>query len=230
MNRLHCGLVELKLAPSSETELMTFSGYGAVFNNIDSYGDMIMPGAFADYLSRSKESGEWPAMLLQHGGFLGGAEDESPIGIWTELAEDGTGLKVAGKLAETQRGRDAYTLLKMDPRPAITGLSIGYIPKEWEPRSKPDDPRRKLKKIDLMEISLVTFPANPKARVASVKSVRDLERILRDGGLSEREAKTILAKGASALPGLRDGDQGNEQDFSELYALLERNISKMEVR
>jgi hypothetical protein len=224
MNRLHCGLVELKLAPSSETELMTFSGYGAVFNNIDSYGDMIMPGAFADYLSRSKESGEWPAMLLQHGGFLGGAEDESPIGIWTELAEDGTGLKVAGKLAETQRGRDAYTLLKMDPRPAITGLSIGYIPKEWEPRSKPDDPRRKLKKIDLMEISLVTFPANPKARVASVKSIRTAEQALRDAGYSAREAKVILADGFNALPS-RDGGDG--EDFTELQALARRIIREV---
>lgn len=224
MNRLHCGLVELKLAPSSETELMTFSGYGAVFNNVDSYGDMIVPGAFADYLSRSKESGEWPAMLLQHGGFLGGAEDESPIGIWTELAEDGTGLKVSGKLAETQRGRDAYTLLKMDPRPAITGLSIGYIPKEWEPRSKPDDPRRKLKKIDLMEISLVTFPANPKARVASVKSIRAAEQALRDAGYSAREAKVILADGFNAL-GSRDG--GNGEEFTELWALARRIIKEV---
>ena len=70
---------ELKLAPSDTGE-MSFSGYGAVFGNIDSYGDVIQPGAFADTLAASKQSNQWPAMLLQHGGFLGAADDMTPIG------------------------------------------------------------------------------------------------------------------------------------------------------
>jgi HK97 family phage prohead protease len=218
--KLNCTLAELKFAPT-DADSMTFSGYGAVFNNIDSYGDTIMPGAFADHLSRIKSGEEWPAMLLQHGGWLGTAEDEMPVGVWTELAEDGVGLRVSGKLAGTQRGKDTYSLLKMEPRPAITGLSIGYIAKEWEPRSKPEDPRRKLKKIELVEISLVTFPANPKARVNSVKSIRSAESALRDVcGFSEKEAKIILSKGYSALP-FRDGEDGA---VSELAAIVRRNI------
>lgn len=202
---------ELKFDAGSgdDVKTMSFTGYGAVFGNVDSYGDVIQPGAFADTLSTAKKSGQWPAMLLQHGGFGLGAEDMTPIGVWTELSEDGHGLKVSGQLADTQRGRDAYALMKMSPRAAITGLSIGYIPKEFEQGTKPGEPRRKLKRVDLIEVSLVTFPANPKARVSSVKSAADiriLEQALRDAGLSRSEAKAVLAEGFKALEPLRDAE------------------------
>ncbi len=200
IERASFGLREVKLAPP-ETEGMTFEGYGAVFGNVDSYGDVIQPGAFADTLAAAQKSGTWPAMLLQHGGWGMGAEDMTPIGIWTGLSEDGIGLKVQGKFADTVRGREAYALLKMDPRPAIDGLSIGYIAKEWTQRSKPEEPRRTLKKVDLMEVSLVTFPANGKARVSSVKSLEeittlaDAEAFLREvGGLSKSQAVGFIAR------------------------------------
>lgn len=227
MNVLHrqFGLRQVKLAGSDAGE-MTFSGYGAVFGNVDAYGDVIEPGAFADTLADAQSGGDWPAMLLQHGGWGIGAEDLSPVGIWTELAEDGHGLKVSGKLADTPRGRDSYALLKMTPRPAIDGLSIGYIPKEWEPRSKPEDPRRRLKKVDLIEVSLVTFPANPKARVGDVKSITDckdaadIEAYLRDaGGFTRAESKRLVAQIKQLC--LRDaGDDG----LVELAASITRNI------
>lgn len=200
IERASFGLREVKLAPP-ETEGMTFEGYGAVFGNVDSYGDVIQPGAFAETLAAAQKSGTWPAMLLQHGGWGMGAEDMTPIGIWTGLSEDGIGLKVQGKFADTVRGREAYALLKMDPRPAIDGLSIGYIAKEWTQRSKPEEPRRTLKKVDLMEVSLVTFPANGKARVSSVKSLEeittlaDAEAFLREvGGLSKSQAVGFIAR------------------------------------
>jgi HK97 family phage prohead protease len=84
---------------------MTFEGYGAVFGNKDSYGDIIEPGAFAKTLSDSQASGQWPLMLLQHGGMGLTADDMTPIGIWTGLSEDGKGLRVEGKLADTARAR-----------------------------------------------------------------------------------------------------------------------------
>lgn len=224
MEHLQCGLIELKFAaPDAGPDAMSFDGYGAVFGNVDSYGDVIEPGAFSAYLS-DVQSGKqnWPAMLLQHGGYGMTAEDMMPVGIFTSLAEDGKGLKFTGKLADIARARDAYTLMKMQPRPAIDGMSIGYIAKEWEPRSKPDDPRRRIKRIDVVEISLVTFPANGKARVDSVKSdqsIRDAEKALRDAGFSRTEAKAILAKGFSAMP------QRDVEDFTALADLIRRNTS-----
>ncbi|MBI1243770.1 MAG: HK97 family phage prohead protease [Alphaproteobacteria bacterium] len=218
-------LREVKLA--GKDDAMTFEGYGAVFNNIDSYGDTIQPGAFADTLAVARRSGRWPAMLMQHGGYGMGADDMTPVGIWTDMAEDGKGLYVNGTLADTPRGREAYALLKMSPRPAIDGLSIGYIAKEWTARSKPDEPRRTLKKIDLVEISLVTFPANGKARVQAVKagemSERELEKLLvRDAGFSRSEALALMREGAAGLKAMRDaGDSGNHELAGEIRRLIE---------
>ena len=220
MQRFNCGL-ELKLA-GSDAEAMEFSGYGAVFGNVDSYGDVSAPGAFAETLAAAKNGGHWPVMLSQHGGFS--SEDMTPIGVWTDLSEDGVGLRVTGKFANTPRGREMYELSKMTPRPAIDGMSIGYIAKEWTPRSKPEEPRRTLKKIDLYEISLVTFPANGKARVKDVKSIdelstlSDVEDFLRDAGsLSRSQAKTIMARMKSLS--LRDAD--TETDPGQLQRLLQ---------
>jgi HK97 family phage prohead protease len=225
LSRTVASLRDIKLA-GNDTD-MTFSGYGAVFNNIDSYGDLIVPGAFADTLAAARKSGEWPVMLMQHGGMGLMAEDMMPIGIWTDMSEDGIGLKLTGKLADTVRGREAYTLMKMQPRPAITGLSIGYIAKEYSPRSKPEEPRRTLKKVDLFEVSLVTFPANPKARVSDVKSshgltVRDAEEALRDAGFSRTESKAILAKGYSALGQREAGETGYADELRNLIATISR--------
>jgi hypothetical protein len=164
-------------------------------------------------------------MLMQHGGWGIGADDMTPIGIWTGLSEDGKGLMVEGKLADTPRGREAYALLKMSPRPAIDGLSIGYIAKEFSQRSKPEEPRRTLKKVDLMEISLVTFPANGKARVASVKSgadfsERDFEQLMQDAGLSRKEARIVMNQGFRHLKAMQDA---GSDELDELAAAIKRN-------
>lgn len=217
--------LEIKLAADGNGE-MTFSGYGAVFDNVDSYGDVIQKGAFVDTLARAKSTNDWPVMLLQHGGWGMDSESMTPIGIWTLMEEDNIGLKVEGKFADTPRGREAWALAKMTPRPAINGLSIGYIPKEWSMRSRPEEPRRTLKKVDLLEVSLVTFPANPKARVQSVKSgltVREAERALRDVGFSQTEAKAILAEGFKAAQ--RDADDGTQVDLLYLNQLTQANTA-----
>jgi uncharacterized protein len=89
------------------------------------------------------------------------------------MSEDEHGLKLKGKLANTKKGRDALALLKMMPRPALDGLSIGYRCTDYELHKSgagPGGARRTLKAIDLVECSLVTFPANTHARVTGVKS------------------------------------------------------------
>jgi hypothetical protein len=222
--RFDCNLIEIKLAAGDGTTTaeMVFSGYGAVFGNVDSYGDVIQKGAFRDTLREAKKSDNWPAMLMQHGGWGMGADDMTPVGIWTSMEEDDIGLKVEGKLADTARGREAYGLLKMTPRPAITGMSIGYMAKEFILGTKPEEPRRTLKKVDLMEVSLVTFPANGKARVQSVKTdmnIRIAEQALRDVGYSQKEAKAILAQGYKAIP------QRDAEDYGELAEMIRRNTA-----
>lgn len=219
MQNLTCNLLELKFA-SDDAATMSFSGYGAVFGNIDAGGDLIEPGAFAKFLSDVKAGDQpWPAMLSQHGGWQMSAEDMTPIGAWTDFSEDGHGLKVEGQLADTPRGREMYTLMKMSPRPAIDGMSIGYIAKESEPRSKPEDPRRRLKRIDLIEVSLVTRPMNGKARVSAVKgefTERDFERLLtRDAGLSRSEAQVVINQGFKSLIAMRDAGSSELADLFE---------------
>lgn len=108
MQRLTCSLRELKCA-SGETD-----------------ADLILPGAFQKSLAQARAGHTpWPVMLLQHGGGRLGSGDLTPIGVWTDLREDEVGLRVSGALADTTRGREVYTLMKMAPRPAIDGLSIG---------------------------------------------------------------------------------------------------------
>ncbi len=221
MDRLDFGF-EVKFAESGAAG--SFSGYGAVFDQVDAYGDVIAKGAFADTLAKAKSSGRWPAMLSQHGSPFGGPED-MPIGIWTAMQEDEKGLYVEGQLADTPRGQEAYKLLKMQPRPALNGLSIGYVPKEFSLGTQPGEPRRTLKKVDLWEVSLVTFPAIPDARIGAVKSgltERIAERALRDAGFSRSEAKAIVAHGFKAMP-QREAGEGAEQ-LADALRRLTRTI------
>lgn len=226
VERMSCGLIDLKFAGSEAEAARKFSGHGAVFKNVDAYGDVIEPGAFSAWLSDVKAGKQdWPAMLSQHGGWGLTAEDLTPVGIYTDLAEDGVGLALEGELADTTRAADLHKLMKMKPRPAINGLSIGYIAKEWEERTKPNDPRRRLKRIDVVEVSLVTFPANRKARVSNVKSggftERDFERLLmQDAGLSRSEARVVINSGFKSLLAMQDAGESGSTELDEIAAAL----------
>lgn len=168
----------------------TFEGYGAVFGNVDRDSDIVAPGAFTDSLKT-----RLPALLWQHNA-------KEPIGRFDVVREDKKGLYVKGRLSTEGRGREAYDLLKMG---ALDGLSIGFVTKEAQ-RSRASGTRT-ITKADLMEVSLVTFPANEMARISNVKQRTDLmhpehiedsrtfERFLRDNGFSRSRAKAITAKG-----------------------------------
>jgi uncharacterized protein len=153
----------------------TIGGYGSTFGNVDSYGDTVAKGAFKKTIADAKNGNTpWPAMLS-------GSGDPNPIGIWTGMDEDEHGLKLKGKLAiNNKRGADIYALLKMKPRPALNGLSIGYRAKEFELHrsgSGPNGAKRTLKAVDLVECSIVTFPADSFARVANVKQWIETEPV-----------------------------------------------------
>ena len=167
----------------------TVEGYGSVFGVRDNYDDVIAKGAFIQSLKDHKAAGTMPAMLWQH-------DADKPIGVWTEMVEDEKGLRIKGQLAmETVKGKEAHALLKMG---AINGLSIGFMSKQWAYDRETEV--RTLTEIDLWEVSLVTFPANEKARVTNVKSAselatpKDAERILRDAGFSKADATALVSR------------------------------------
>lgn len=206
--------IEVK-ADGDEGEI---TGYGAFFGNIDSYGDRIVKGAFADTLKE-----RMPKMLWQH-------DMWEPIGKWTEAVEDEKGLLLKGKLTMgSARGRDAYALIKDG---ALDGLSIGF-------RTKSDemvDNVRELREIDLYEVSIVTIGANSKALIETVKSgeltERDFERLLRDSGFDRTAAKVITAKGFKGYQDhLRDagvlGPEADQRDADELKQAIIQMLEKV---
>lgn len=141
------------------------NGYGAVFGNRDSYGDVILEGAFKRSLADHKRNKSRPKMFWQH-------DPSQPIGSWTEFVEDGKGLLVTGQLnMDVQRGREAHALLKAGD---IDGLSIGYrVVKATEDET---EKVMLLKELTLVEVSVVSQPANPLATVSAVKAA-ELEDI-----------------------------------------------------
>ena len=154
----------------------TFEGYASVFNNKDLGNDVIKQGAFSESIKGKKP--KQIKLLYQH-------KTDEPIGVIDSLVEDTRGLKIKGRLAMgTQKGKEVFELMKMG---ALDSMSIGY-------RLSPDDykysdklKKRTITNLDLMEISMVTFPMNPKAKITKVKlaemNVREIEHYLRDVGL-----------------------------------------------
>lgn len=133
----------------------TFTGYGSVFDIVDSYRDRILRGAFAQSLQARR-----PKLLWQH-------KFDHPIGKWTTVREDVRGLYVAGELADTTLGREVHTLLKMG---ALDGLSIGFNIIDSTPNTYGG---RDISALQLHEISIVTFPANEAALVEAIKARHD---------------------------------------------------------
>jgi HK97 family phage prohead protease len=204
------------------TETGTFMGYGSVYGVLDDGDDIVAPGAFGASLAESASKGVMPALLWQH-------RSSEPCGAYTMMKEDPIGLYVEGKLAlKTQRGAEAYELMQMK---AISGLSVGFMTREDSFDNVTGI--RTIKKADLWECSLVTFPMNDMARVSGVKSIDEIEdlngmeRHLREvGGVSRSEAKALVSRMLSIarreaapdpsveLKALMAAIQGREQVFS----------------
>lgn len=159
------------------------SGYASLFGVTDQGGDRVAPGAFAASLARLQAKGGKVRMLWQH-------DPAQPIGIWDEVREDRQGLWVKGRLLQSvAKGREAAALLEAG---AIDGLSIGYRTLRAERDAKG---LRLLHELDLWEVSLVTFPMLPDARIAEAKDDAEgaeLIAILRDLTLAFSDARRSL--------------------------------------
>jgi HK97 family phage prohead protease len=177
----------------------SFSGYASLFGAVDLGRDVIEPGAFAASLKRRGASDV--RMLYQH-------DPDQPIGRWLSIREDSHGLHVEGKLSlGVARAREVHELMKSG---ALDGLSIGF--QTLRARNEAKSGVRRILSADLWEISVVTFPMQPGARVTAVKSAhgsaltkRELERRLtRDAGLTRRQARGLIARGHTALSDRQD--------------------------
>lgn len=197
-----------------------FEGYASVFNGVDAYGDMILPGAYAQTLSNRQR----PIQLRwNHFGPV--------IGKWLSAEEDDKGLHVKGQIVLGHSvGADAYALMKAG---AVNGLSIGYrIPSGG---SEKDGKIRRLKRIDLIEISVVEDPADMGARIADVKSalescdsLKDIEAMLRDAaGFSRADACALVSRVKSLAHGERAAESQTSVATVAASLMLHAHALKM---
>jgi len=209
---------QVSLSVKETNEDGSFKGLGSVFGNTDSYGDVVVKGAFQKSLARHKDRGTLPALLWQH-------DPKQPIGVYKSMEEGDLGLDLEGVFAlKTVKGAEAHELTKMK---ALRGLSIGFTVPNGGMEYDKDKGVYLLKEIDLWEVSVVTFPANEEAFITDVReafragkppSEADFEAFLRDAGYSRSQSKAIVAKGYRGL--LREvGDNGDDNMAGVLKSL-----------
>lgn len=195
-----------------------FSGYGAVFGNVDWYNDVILPGAFAKSLEKWAEKNKMPPVLWNH-------NDGEPIGVYTSIYEDEKGLFVEGRLLidDVPRAKSTHALLKAG---AIDGLSIGYKTKKANQQT---NGIRELIELDLGEISIVTMPANKESLITSVKSkledgelptLPEFEKFLRESGFSKSQATAIAGKGLRHLLSESEDEKFQAKSISNALNIL----------
>lgn len=195
------------------------TGYGSVFGAVDTYNEVVQPGAFKKSLKRWKSEKAPIPMLWQH-------YSDEPIGGWEEFEEDDTGLKLAGDIdLDAPKGPGALSAVK---KRYVRGLSIGYYevkadPYDW---SNPNPEPRKLYELDLRECSIVTFPANQEARLDAIKArlvrgelptLREFEAMLQEQcRFTRSQARLVTESGFKSL--LQRDAQGGS-DGEELKAV-----------
>ena len=162
-----------------------FEGYASVFGVKDYDGDVIVKGAFKNAIENFNKGNRRPKMLWQHNPSI-------IIGKWTDMYEDDKGLHVKGTLfTDVEKGAEAYALMK---HKELDGMSVGFNINNATAESG----GRVIDDLELWEISVVTWGANPEALVSSVKCIqteRDFEQFLRESGFSQKEAKRITSQG-----------------------------------
>jgi HK97 family phage prohead protease len=202
----------------------TFTGYASVFNKVDSYGDTIVKGAYADTL---KTHG-MPKMFFNHESYA------VPLGKWVEAKEDDYGLLLTGEFTPgNSMAQEVRAALKHG---TVDSLSIGYSLKKGDFDETANG--RTIKKVArLAETSIVTFPADSFAKVdlASVKSMdfeallpeckteRDIERLLRDAGLGKWEAMAIVSRAKAIF----DGRDALQDASAKTAALIHERLLKL---
>ena len=202
-------------------------GYASVFGGVDSYGDTIEPTAYDNVISE----GQKPLMFYQHDRW------GVPIGKWEELSVDSKGLKVKGRLnLELKEAQDVYSALKFG---SLDGMSIGFRLRDRDYEYDDNDVCHIKNISELLEISIVNFPADKSARVMGVKAdpedleelkdIRDCERYLRDLGISKKMAQSIISvikAKKNSMSDSKDGIKAKDAELSEIQQKLNLILGK----
>lgn len=200
---------------SEDDQYYYLSGYGSTFGNVDRGKDVINAGAFTKSLTEM-----FPKFCYQH-------DMQDPLGVFTEVKEDGRGLFINAKMRKGfEKTRWIAGLIEDG---AIDSMSIGFgIPKGgWEYDAKTEV--RHINEIKLYEVSLVTIPMNAEARLTAfksedadeIKSIRDVEAILKEAGFSVKQAKILISKTKELSP----CDEGEEKEQRDV--VLEADLSPL---
>lgn len=206
---LDLGVLEFKALGGERT----FSCYGNVKGNIDHALDRVVDGAYRDSIAAHKAAGTMPKFFWMHNPW------DTPVGVWTAMEEDSKGLYLEGKFANTPKGNELYELYKDN---ALDSFSIGYRvnDEKWNNSLGCND----LIKVDIREISAVTFACNEESRLVEIKSKLGEGKVLTKAelrallesvpaGLSKRQIERITA----------DYKPSGEIDLDDLKSVLEKS-------
>lgn len=191
---------EIVVKMSTDLEINKFDGdegklvaYVTTFNNADSVGDVMAPGSLDKFVKQFNEQDKQLPMLWQH-------DKNELIGQWTKFEINSRGVKGYGEIfTDVTRGNDVRNLIK---RGAVGSVSIGFRSKNYE---ELENGARLFKEIHLVETSVVVNPANPRAKIVSAKNedgtinIRNLEKALREAGLSRTESQLVISGKAKEL-------------------------------
>ena len=194
-----------------------FSGYASVFNGVDAYGDTVIPGAYKSTIEMRKRPVQ---MRWNHFGEV--------IGKWLDIRETDKGLWVEGELTPGHsKAEDVYASLKHG---AISGLSIGYRPVKSFPN---ETGGLDLHEIDLVEISVVESPADLAAQIGDIKSaidelktVRDIERFVRESGFAKEDAVMLVSRMKSIVRGELEQERKQTNELAQAILAMSKSLTK----
>jgi len=194
-----------------------FSGYASVFNGVDAYGDTVIPGAYKSTIEMRKRPVQ---MRWNHFGEV--------IGKWLDIRETEKGLWVEGELTPGHsKAEDVYASLKHG---AISGLSIGYRPVKSFPN---ETGGLDLHEIDLVEISVVESPADLAAQIGDIKSaidelktIRDIERFVRESGFAKEDAVMLVSRMKSIVRGELEQERKQTNELAQAILAMSKSLTK----
>lgn len=207
--------VKIKAGPDDGLAEGQFTAYASVFGNIDSYGDVVIKGAFADDLKEWKASGNPIPLLWGHD-----MQDPfSNIGHVVDAKEDDHGLLVTGQLdLEAPKAMQVYRLLKGR---RVNQMSFAYDVLERALVEKDKEYFVELKKLHLYEVSVVPIGANSETEVLEVKAFRQLALDVKAGRVLSRKNEDALRAAYDSIGGVlaaldtdSDSEKANGKDRS----------------